>query len=133
MAITGVRETLAMFDAVDSDLTTRLRRVTGGAVERTFARARATCPVGKEPGPFPGHVRDQIRRQMHETEPRGAVFVERRGLGGYWGTDNVGIWLEYGTRKMPARPFMGPASEPEYSRYYSECREAADQATARAR
>lgn len=133
MSVTGVAETKAMLDAVEADLTTRLRRATAGAVDRTFDRARASCPVGHEPGPFPGHVRDQIRKQMHQADPRGAVFVERRGIGGYFGTDNVGLWLEYGTAKMSPRPFMGPAAEPEYTRYYTDCLEAGNQATAKAR
>ncbi len=129
MSVTGVRETMAAFDQVEREARARLIRITANTIARVKSAAYAACAVGDEPGPFPGHVRDQITTQMTPGEPMGAVFVERRGIGGWWGTDNVGVWLEYGTVKQSARPFMRPAAEAEGSRYLVELEQALDLAT----
>ena len=131
----GVGRVIAAFDAFDRDLRDEARRRIAGMVSRTYARARAACPYGREPGPFTTHLRDQIGQQMHQTEASGAVFVERRGLGGYFGTDNVALWLEYGTHgrhELPARPWFGPASEPERAGFIRHMDDAVDAAKRRA-
>jgi hypothetical protein len=119
MAVTGIRETFAALDTlVDKELARAAHTITAATVRRVYAGARARCPVSSpKDGPWPGHVRDQIRMQMAPDTPEGAVFVERRGIGGYFGTDNMGIWLEYGTRTRPATPFLGPAAEAERRNY----------------
>lgn len=132
MPVDGLPEVLAGIDRYERDVAREARRVISGTVQRIAANARRLVPVGSGAGPFPGHVRDQIRTQMHQVDPAGAVFVERRRIGGYWGTDNVAIWLEYGCagqriRKsggrsgvMHARPFMRPATELERARCFAE-------------
>jgi hypothetical protein len=129
MPIDGVRETVEAFRRVEREMAMQARRAVERAVERIKADAIQRCPMGLGEGPFPGHVIDQIRSQMAPDEPRGAVFVERRGIGGRWGTDNVGLWLEYGTSKMPAYPFLGPAAEAERPRHYQELSAALDRGT----
>ena len=140
MAVTGVRETLAAFDRFARDSTRLAIVATADAVQRVRAAAYAGCPVGEEPGPFPGHVRDQIRSQMVPNEPLGAVFVESRGIGGAFGTDNVGLWLEYGTVAHQVRghshpgtlahPFLRPAVEAERGPYLRALDAALDRANA---
>lgn len=147
MPVTGVRETVAALKRVEVLTRAEARRAVAASVARVHAQARARCPVGSgtqrsyptagvsedvlrslQVGPFRGHVRDQIKTQMHQTEPSGAVFVERRGLQGKYGTDNVAIWLEYGTVKMAARPFMGPAAEAERPRFLADLTDAVSRA-----
>jgi HK97 gp10 family phage protein len=124
----GVHGTLAAFDQVGRDAQARLIKVTAETVARVRAAASAACPVGDEPGPFPGHVRDQIKTQMVAGEPQGAVFVERT-ISGNAGTDNRGVWIERGTVKMGARPFLRPAAEAERTRYLHELEQALELAT----
>lgn len=128
MPLTGLQDTLAAFDQVERDATYLLVRVTAGVVARVRAAAYAACPVGTGEGPFPGHVRDQIKTQVIPNEPEGAVFVERRGLGGHWGTDNVGVWIERGTVHQAPRPFLRPAAEAERARYLAELEQALESA-----
>jgi hypothetical protein len=75
-------------------------------------------------------VRDQIRSQIARDTPQGAVWVERRGIGGRYGTDNVGLWLEYGTVKQPARPFLRPAVDLERAAFDANLRSALGRRTA---
>ncbi len=133
MAVTGVRETFAaLHTLVDRELAQAAHQITAATIRRVYAGARARCPVSSpKDGPFPGHVRDQIRMQMAPDTPVGVVFVERRGIGGYYGTDNMGIWLEYGTRTRPAQPFLGPAAEVERGSYLALLRAATERLTGR--
>lgn len=132
----GVPELLTSIQRFGAATTQLTIMATAGAVARVHAAARAACPVSDEPGPFPGHLRDQIKKQLVPGQPQGAVFVERVGIGGAYGTDNRGIWVEYGTvahyqpklgRTHPgggAHPFMRPAAQAEDSRYRRELEEA---------
>lgn len=133
MAVTGVRETFAALDTlVNRELAQAAHTITAATVRRVYAGARSRCPVSSpKDGPWPGHVRDQIRMQMAPDTPEGAVFVERRGLGGRYGTDNVGIWLEYGTRTRAAQPFLGPAAEAERGSYLALLQAATERITGR--
>jgi hypothetical protein len=129
---------VAALHTFKQDVARDMRSAVARAVERVKADAKARCPVGAGTGPFPGHLRDQIRSQMVPDAPQGAVFVERRGIGGAFGTDNVGIWAEYGTNvrsgkrgyhgRMPARPFMGPAAELERPRHLADLQAVLDKA-----
>jgi hypothetical protein len=139
MAVTGVRETFAaLHTLVDRELAQAAHQITAATIRRVYAGARARCPVSSpKDGPFPGHVRDQIRMQMAPDTPVGVVFVERRGIGGYYGTDNVGLWLEYGYRDtrtgrdVAPRPFLGPAAEVERGSYLALLRAATKRLTGR--
>lgn len=114
MAVTGAQAVQQQFDQLVVGIEGDCRAIVAATVARVHRRAYELCPYGAEPGPFPGHLRDQIRSQMSRDHPQGAVWVERRGIGGFWGTDNVGIWAEYGTVRWPeGHPFLRPASEPE--------------------
>lgn len=126
MAVEGVKELRAALKRFEADVAKEARRVTAKAIGRIQADAKRRCPVGTGDGPFKGHVRDQIFTQLHVSEPYGAVFVERRGIGGKYGTDNVAIWLEYGTKKMGARPFLRPAAEADRQNYYNDLRDSLD-------
>lgn len=153
VSVAGVSETLAGFARVEGLLASEARAIVGRSLGRIQADARGRCAEGGGSrygyvkslweDPVKGHVRDQIKTQLHATDPMGAVFVERRGIGGRYGTDNVGLWLEYGTAARwnrrgayrgqgPARPFLGPAVEAERPRLLADLQMAADRAARQA-
>ena len=67
-------------------------------VKQSFGTSVA--PVGSPPGVVTGTLRDGI----HVEKPRAKVRLIADG-------GETGIFLEYGTRKMGARPFMGPMAD----------------------
>ena len=137
MAVTGVKDVLAGLDRVQRSIQADVREVTSQTLRTVRERAYALCRRGIEPGPWPGHVRDQLRWQISRDLPQGAVWVERRSsvasgkIGGRYGTDNVGLWLEYGTSQMDAKPYLRPAVDTERRPYEMKLRAATDRATRR--
>lgn len=126
MGVDGGSQVIAAFEGFETAVAAESRQIVAATVRRIHGAARAHCPIGEDPGPFaPSRLRDQIRQQMSRDQPQGAVWVERFGIGGFWGTDNRGLWVEYGTvgHAMPRRggwqppigprPFMRPAVDAE--------------------
>lgn len=70
--------------------------------ERDVKQSFGTSPSA--PGEPPGVDTGTLRNSIHVEKPK---LLVRRIADGV----NYGIMLEYGTRKMAARPFMGPMAE----------------------
>lgn len=88
-------------------------------MENIKADAKAMCPVGTPastgiPGYIGGSLKASIRREVH-TYPSPNVIISGVRAGGYIVNPNSGKivdyarWVEEGTYKMRARPFLGPA------------------------
>lgn len=86
-----------------------------GATEKQVQRAasRAVANAGKEAKKsgerYPGQLRDSLKlRAMKSKKGRIGVVVQTRE-GDYRGKTFYGAFVEYGTKKMAAKPYMRPA------------------------
>lgn len=69
-----------------------------------------------------GTDRPRVRFSLHRMTRSGRIHTQKVTL------NMLPIWLEYGTRKMTARPFMRPAAEAESETYKREMEHAAIEA-----
>ena len=90
--------------------------VCGGTAERF---ASYLCPVGTEEtthiaGYKGGSLRSTIR---HEFEGDDTVAVKAGGIDGIYKFVNYAVYVEMGTRKMKAQPYLKPAFEDHLDQY----------------
>lgn len=126
--VTGLNEMRAGVRQLPSAVTARLRVVANATAQRVLARARENLRrQTRGTGALAAAIRvqeDASARQVEviSTAPQTRVVngaVVRPPL-------NVPIWVEFGTRHMAARPYMGPALWDESARYVAESRAAAE-------
>ena len=116
-----MREARRTVERLPATVTARLRRaasqtatrIQGGARARLRAQTRGT-----------GRTADAI--SVREDADGKAFAVESKAVRP--APANLPGWLEYGTSKMAARPYMRPAAEAERARYRREIQTAAEQA-----
>lgn len=94
--------------AVTDVATEGLRRT---FTERILPAAKSLSPVGT------GQNRDSIKAKITQTQkgPKARIFT----------TSGHGYYLERGTSKMPARPFLRPAFQANIGNIAGDMREAA--------
>lgn len=122
--VRGLRELGRQLAELQKDIQTKVARsaVSAGAqVIRKLAKAKAPASTSPALTPEvpPGYLRDSIiaRRQTKSRKTAEyAVTVRHKGKRANLRKDGtnpyqVGIFNEFGTVKMPARPFMRPAFE----------------------
>lgn len=114
VTVTGLREMRAGARALPAALSGALRGVAASTAVRirTGARARLaaqTAGTGRT-GDSLAIVEDAAGKAFR-VEP---TPVPRRPA-------NLPLWLEYGTWKMGARPFLGPALQAESAQYIRAC------------
>lgn len=136
MTSQGWREVQRALNGFGQQLEADTRAVVQRTLARVLADAKQRCP-DPVPSTFPGHLRDQLRMQVARDTPAGAVWVEMTVVGGAIGgtrgggegTDNRGLWVEYGTVHMGAQPFLRPAAEAERGPFDANLRAAVDRRT----
>ena len=131
---TGMREARASVERLPIAVQIALRNVARATAFRIQAGAQRRVPV------LTGWTRDHITvtEQFNEqtftvsagtdSPQKGISLHTKKSTGRTW-TQRVTlnmlpVWLEYGTGKMSARPFMRPASEAESDQYLINMREA---------
>lgn len=106
-------------------LTERLRAVAWRKSREVQAIAKRLAPRDEEPrGAYTEgepHLADSIIIVEHHERKEFLVFPETPWL------PNLGLWVERGTVKMPAHPFMRPAGDAIDASYRSEMTKAAEQ------
>lgn len=103
--VEAVRRNLGTYSA---DTTKGLKKAVAAALINIKGDAKERCPVNKKPRK--GYVGGRLRNSIHEE-------VDRSGLSGKVVAGNAevyyGEFVERGTRRMRAQPYMGPAFEAE--------------------
>lgn len=111
-ALSGVEATTRALALLRRDCQEGLRGLVRTATERTRSRAAAAAPVARVGG---GATRQAISKTFFDEGNTGAAFVAptRDWRTGRTRAMNLPVWLEYGTRRAAARPFLTPAGEQE--------------------
>lgn len=93
-----------------------------GVREVQAALARIQAGVAQRRGAVMASAADPIAARMRETvavdtgETRDTIAVEQAGGGAVVAAGGASLLLEYGTSRMPARPFARPAVDGESGR-----------------
>lgn len=82
-----------------NDILQKLAQDTEADIKMNFSTQSPSAP-GEPPGVDTGNLKNSIT-----AEPDGNDWIV------YEGTDGYGAMLEYGTERMAARPYFGPAIE----------------------
>lgn len=103
--ITGIERLRVALEQLPDELKAELRKAVKEAAEAVRDDTRRNVPVGATK-----KLRDEIDIRYSDDD-----FVARVG----WFDDHLyyARFVEYGTRRMPARPSLGPALEAERARY----------------
>lgn len=107
ISVHGLDNTLEKLSALDWRLALDLRTVVQANANRLEREAKARCPVRT------GNLRNSIKAETH-AGGLNADVGPRKPDGWY------AHFLEWGTVKMAARPFMGPAWEAVRPRYIAD-------------
>jgi hypothetical protein len=118
---TGLNEFRAAVVRFPEVVTARLKAVAGATAVRMRDRARSLWRAQRK-GAIEFGVADAIRIREEADHKRFVVeSLAPRGR-----PPMLPAWLEFGTVKMPARPYMRPTSAAEEPRYQSESAAAAE-------
>ena len=106
--INGVESVRRNLGTYSSSVNAGLKKAVAAALINIKGDAKERCPVNKKPRK--GYVGGRLRNSIHEE-------VDRSNLSGKVIAGNAevyyGEFVERGTRKMRAQPYMGPAFEAE--------------------
>ncbi len=121
---TGLKELSETIDRLPATVTAALRGVAHSTSVRIQTRAHDLAPFDPEPrgthtegNP---HLRDAIVIEEDTTQKQFRIFPNTPWL------PELGLWIERGTVKMSARPFMRPAGDGEDARYKRDSLAAAE-------
>lgn len=121
---TGLKELEQAIDRLPTAVTAALRAVAWRTSRAIKDRAKSLAPRGNEPrgdlNEGNPHLADSI--VIIEDEARKQFRIEPDTP---W-NPNLGLWVERGTVKMRARPFMRPAGDAENATYQREMTAAAE-------
>ena len=123
---TGVAELRAAVDGLPDRVTAALRDAARSTAARMKSAADATLRAQQKTAAHA--LADAIT--ITEDVPNKQVLVSSPAPRGQ--AANLPIWNEYGTVRMPARPYMRPAAVAEDARYRADCASAAAEAVAEA-
>ena len=120
ITITGLEELRVGVNRLPEAVTSALRSVAQTTAQRVLAQARANWQRQRKELIASGLaeamiVKEDLANKMFVVEshpPKGRPAM-------------VPIWLEYGTVKMPARPYIGPAAKAEEATYVKAMESAA--------
>ena len=103
--ISGVEEIRRAFAVLPKRVASKvIRQSIRNALKPVLLDAKRRCPVAT------GRLRDSIVLRASPRRRAGVIALEiRTGPGQFEGETYYGGMVEYGTSKMPARPFMRPA------------------------
>lgn len=96
--VEGVKEAQQAIDEAGERIAAALQIVADAAAEAVLDDARRTVPVDR------GNLRDALIKTGDAGDYEVRVFTPEARYGHY---------VEFGTSKQPAQPFMGPAAERE--------------------
>lgn len=106
--INGVETVQRNLGSYTASVNAGLKKAVAAALVNIKGDAKERCPVNKKPRR--GYVGGRLRNSIHEE-------VDRSGLSGKVVAGNAevyyAVFVEKGTRKMRAQPYMGPAFEAE--------------------
>lgn len=123
---TGIKELATAIDKLPQVVTAALRGVAKTSAERIRRRAHDLAPVGEAPRGThtegQPHMRDTIAVTEEADKKQFVVGPNTPWL------PELGLWIERGTVRMLARPFMRPAGDEEDAHYKRASVAAADQA-----
>lgn len=121
---TGVEETRRQIEQFDDDQTAALKAVARATAERILERERALLAAQT-------HGEGNTAAAIYiEDDSANKRFVVRFGLIRSRPA-NLPIWIEYGTVRQPARPFVRPAADAEIERYRHDMAVASEAAARR--
>lgn len=103
--ITGIDRLRVALEQLPDDIKDELRRAVRESAEAVVEETRRTVPVGAT-----GNLRDHVAAHPEDDGLRMTV-------GWIDAEDYYARFVEFGTRRMPARPSLGPALEAERGRY----------------
>lgn len=106
--VNGVEAVQRNLGAYSASVSADLKKAVAAALINIKGDAKERCPVNKRPRR--GYIGGRLRNSIHEE-------VDRDGLSGKVIAGNAevyyAVFVERGTRKMRAQPYMGPAFEAE--------------------
>jgi len=106
--VNGVETVQRNLGSYTESVNAGLKKAVASALVNIKGDAKERCPVNKRPRR--GYVGGRLRNSIHEE-------VDRSGLAGKVVAGNAevyyAVFVERGTRKMRAQPYMGPAFEAE--------------------
>lgn len=122
--VTGLEALKAAIDRLPDEVTAALRGVAHRTAVRIQQRASALAPVdvipprGKYTEGEP-HLKDSIVVEEDAAQKQFRIYPRTPWL------PNLGLWIERGTVKLRARPFMRPAGDAATAQYQAEAMRAA--------
>ncbi len=126
VTVTGLKELEQAIRVFPDTVQKALRTVALITATRVKDRARATVPYDANHRGSRPHVRDTIVVVPDDAHKQYRVEVGGTAL------PMLAVWLEYGTSKMSARPFLRPAADAEEDAYKRAMVAAAEAVTEKA-